>query len=86
MLSLGGSGPPEKRSHIKAWRQYVQYLFSIGRLTWEERARYLELLEPPSTGRRTVEEVPISLIREYRAKMGEAGLGDLTTFCSGARG
>ncbi len=27
--------PPTKRSHVKAWRHYVQYLFSIGKLDWE---------------------------------------------------
>ena len=75
--------PPTKRSHIKAWRHYVQYLFSIGRLSWEWRVRYLELLKLPKAGRRTQEEVPVETILEYRRKMEDAGLGDLYVFLLG---
>ncbi len=68
---------------MKAWRHYVQYLFSIGKLDWEWRLRYLELLKLPKARSRTQEEVPISIIQEYKQRMEETGFGDLYIFLLG---
>ncbi len=73
-----GEWPPRKGKHVKAWRQYIHYLFSIGGLEWGQYQAYLMFLKTPGGSRhRTVEAVPIETIREYKDILGEAGLGDL---------
>ncbi len=69
--------PPIKHSHVKAWRNYVQYLFSIGRLSWEEKARYLDFLKLPRSERKVEEEVPVPLIIKYKEIILGSELGDL---------
>ncbi len=68
---------PEKRSHVKAWRQYIQYLFSVGRISWEEWARYLEFLKLSKPRRKVTEEVPVKLIQEYREHLLSSEYRDL---------
>ena len=36
-----GEWLPGKGKHVKAWRKYVHYLFSIGALSWEQYQAYL---------------------------------------------
>ncbi len=79
-----GEWPPSKGKHVKAWRQYVHYLFSIGRLGWDQYQAYLLFLKTPQSGRhRTVEAVPIETIREYKDILEQAGLGALHTLLLG---
>ncbi|MEB3816645.1 MAG: hypothetical protein LRS46_01705 [Desulfurococcales archaeon] len=73
-----GDWPPGKGKHVKAWRKYVHYLFSIGVLSWEQYQAYLLYLKTTSGARhRTVEAVPIETIREYKEVLERAGLGAL---------
>ena len=73
-----GEWPPRKGKHVKAWRQYMHYLFSIGGLEWGQYQAYLMFLKTPSSSRhRTVESVPAKTIRGYRDILRQASLGSL---------
>jgi intergrase/recombinase len=74
---MRGPWPPSKHKHIKAWRKYVQYLFTVARITWEERERYLLYLRLPSQGKVVTKAVPIATIKQYKEIMEENGLGTL---------
>ncbi len=65
--SRTGGWPPVKRAHRKAWRNYVRYLFSIGRLNWERLQGYLAYLELGKyrRGATIVAKVDTSLIKTY---------------------
>ena len=69
--------PPNKRKHVKAWRKYVQFLFSIGRLNWGRMQQYLAFLRLGGNRRETQRAVPLDTIVRYREVMEENGLGDL---------
>ncbi len=73
-----GGWPPAKSKHVKAWRQYIHYLFSIGGLEWGQYQAYLLFLKTPQSGRhRTVEAIPVETIREYKDILEASGLGSL---------
>ena len=79
-----GGWPPEKGKHVKAWRQYIHYLFSIGGLRWEQYQSYLLFLKTPSSNKhRTVEAVPVPLILKYKEVLEAEGLGALHTLLLG---
>jgi len=72
-----GEWPPAREKHVKAWRKYVHYLFSLGRLTWEQYQAYLLYLKAPSSEHRTVAAVGWEEIRGYGERLEQAGLGRL---------
>ncbi len=69
--------PPTRRKHVKAWRKYVQFLFSVGRMEWGRMQQYLAFLRLGGNKRETQRAVPVDTIARYREVMEEEGLGDL---------
>ena len=69
--------PPGKRKHVKAWRRYVQFLFSIGRMDWGRMQQYLAFLRLGGNRRETQRAVPVETILRYKEVMEGNGLGDL---------
>ena len=72
-----GEWPPSREKHVKAWRKYAHYLFSVGRLDWEQYQGLLLYLKQPSRPHRTVEAVPDELIRGYGERLQATGLWGL---------
>ncbi len=72
-----GAWPPSREKHVKAWRKYAHYLFSVGRLGWEEYQGLLLYLKQPSKPHRTVEAVPDGLIQGYGERLRAAGMWGL---------
>ncbi len=73
-----GEWPPNKGKHVKAWRQYAHYLFSIGALRWEQYQSYLFFLKTPAPSRRrATEAVPVDTILKYREILETASLGEV---------
>ncbi len=69
--------PPGKRKHVKAWRKYIQFLFSVGRIDWGRMQQYLAFLRLGGNRRETQRAVPLDTIVRYGEVMEGNGLGDL---------
>ncbi len=80
----GGRSPPARRKHVKAWRKYVQFLFSIGRLD-RGMQQYLAFLRSGSIKRETQRAVQLDTIVGYREVMGERVRRPLPATLGGAR-
>jgi len=81
-----GEWPPSKNKRVKAWRKYVQFLFSAGRIDWQTMQQYLAFLRLRGNKRETQTAIPVTLILKYKDILTENGLGDLyTLLLSGAR-
>ncbi len=72
-----GAWPPEKRSHTKAWRKYVQFLFSIGKISWEQLQQYKAFLKTPRSKSILRTAVDEKTIVEYVDVLRENGLGHI---------
>ncbi len=82
-----GEWPPGKGKHVKAWRKYVHYLFSIGALSWEQYQAYLLYLKTTGVARHsTVEAVPHQTILQYRIYWSRPGWVHCTCCCLAALG
>jgi len=72
-----GEWPPAREKHVKAWRRYIHYLFSLGTLGLEQYQALLLYLKAPSSERRTVAAVSWEEISGYGARLARAGLDRL---------
>ena len=57
--------PPKCKAHVRAWRKYVQFLFSIEKISWEQLQHYNAFLKTPKQKSILKTAVDESLILEY---------------------
>ncbi len=69
--------PPRRRSHIRAWRNYVKYLFGIGQITWEQLQHYNLFLKTPTSKKSGEKRVEDNIIMDYVKSMRDAGYTDI---------